>query len=219
MGQIEIPIFPLPDVVFFPDTLLPLHVFEPRYRQMVTDCLAGDRRLAVVMLRPGWEADYYGRPPVHEVAGAGEIIRHEPLPDGRSNILLQGFARIRLGEECRTDRLYRIVRAEVLEDRYPPGRPELLTERLETLKASYLQLIGCLGQTHAAGLGPLEDASPAAVVDRIAFAAVPDAALRQRCLETLDVAARLELVASSLLDLLSLVSRPESSRHLRHRDN
>lgn len=219
MAEIEIPIFPLPDLVFFPGTLLPLHVFEPRYRRMVADCLVGDRRLAVVMLRPGWEADYHGRPPVHEVAGAGEIAEHEPLPDGRSNILLHGVARVRIAGELPAVRPYRIVRAEVLEDRYPPGGAGVLAERLETLRAAYLRLLEGLGRTHPARLGGLEGAPPAAVVDRIASAALPDATLRQQVLETADVAARLELVASALLDLSLLVSRPEPPHHLRHRDN
>ena len=82
MHELRIPIFPLPEVVFFPETVLPLHVFEPRYRQMIADCLAGDRWLAVAMLRAGWEKDYQGRPPVHGVAGAGEIIQAEMLADG-----------------------------------------------------------------------------------------------------------------------------------------
>jgi len=219
LGELEIPVFPLPDLVFFPETLLPLHVFEPRYRQMVADCLDGDRRLAVVRLTPGWEADYYGRPPVCEVAGAGEIVRHQPLPDGRSNILLRGFARVRIVEELSPTRPYRVVRAEVLEDRYPPGGPEALAERLETLKASYLRLLERLGQTHPGVLGELGGAPAAVVIDRIASAAVPDATLRQKVLETLDVAARLELVASSVLDLLLLVSGPELPHHLRHRYN
>lgn len=218
MTELEIPIFPLPDLVFFPETFLPLHIFEPRYRQMVADSLGGARRLAMVMLKPGWEADYYGRPPVHEVAGVGEIVRHEPLPDGRSNILLRGFARMRIAEELPPTRPYRIVRAEILEDRYPPGGPGALAERLETLKASCLRLLAGLGQTHPAALGELGGA-PAAVIDRIASAVIPDASLRQRVLETLDVAERLELVASSLLDLTALVSRPESPPHLRHRYN
>jgi len=219
LAEIEIPLFPLPDLVFFPGTLLPLHVFEPRYRRMVADCLAGDRRLAVVMLRPGWEADYYGRPPVHEVAGAGEIVEHEPLPDGRSNILLRGVARVRIAGELPATRPYRIARAEVLGDRYPPGGAEVLAERLETLRTAYLRLLEGLGRTHPARLGELEGASPVAVVDRIASAALPDATLRQQVLETADVAARLELVASALLDLSLLVSRPASTHHLRHRDN
>ena len=96
MRELRLPIFPLPEVVFFPETILPLHVFEPRYREMVADCLAGDRWLAVVMLRPGWDKDYEGRPPVHDVAGAGEILQAEALADGRFNILLDGRARFRI---------------------------------------------------------------------------------------------------------------------------
>ena len=105
MPQLRIPIFPLPEVVFFPDTVLPLHVFEPRYRQMIADCLAGDRWLGVAMLRPGWEKDYQGRPPVHDVAGAGEILQAEVLADGRFNILLDGRARVRILEEEAAERV------------------------------------------------------------------------------------------------------------------
>jgi len=86
----EIPMFPLPSVVFFPHTLLPLHIFEARYRQMLADCLAGERRLAVVLLKPGWEADYYGCPPVCSVAEAIEVVEalllrtHRASPQGRA---------------------------------------------------------------------------------------------------------------------------------------
>jgi len=66
--ELRVSIFPLPEAVFFPETVLPLHVFEPRYRQMVADCLAADGWMAVVMLRPGWEKDYQGRPPVESIA-------------------------------------------------------------------------------------------------------------------------------------------------------
>ncbi len=76
----EIAIFPLPNVVFFPHTLLPLHIFERRYRQMLADCLAGERRLAMALLRPGWEAGYHGRPAIYAVAGAGEIVSSETRP-------------------------------------------------------------------------------------------------------------------------------------------
>src|SRR5436190_1218744 len=81
-APLVLPIFPLPDVTFFPHTLLPLHVFEARYRAMIMDVLARDRRLAVVKLRPGYEATYAGKPPVHEVAGAGaDRIAAAVLPD------------------------------------------------------------------------------------------------------------------------------------------
>ncbi|MGH7266051.1 MAG: LON peptidase substrate-binding domain-containing protein, partial [Candidatus Rokuibacteriota bacterium] len=128
MAELQIPIFPLPEVVFFPETVLPLHVFEPRYRRLVVDCLAGDRRLAVVLLRPGWERDYDGRPPVHAVAGAGEIIHGEALADGRYNILIDGRMRIRIEDEIEDGRPYRLVRArrlpDVLEDAHRPALAE-----------------------------------------------------------------------------------------------
>ncbi|HEY8427238.1 MAG TPA: LON peptidase substrate-binding domain-containing protein, partial [Sandaracinaceae bacterium] len=77
-----LPIFPLPSVVLFPGSVLPLHVFEPRYRAMMEDCVSrGPRAMAVALLRPGWERDYEGRPPVYEIAGAGRIVEWARRPD------------------------------------------------------------------------------------------------------------------------------------------
>ncbi len=78
-----ISIFPLDDVMLFPNIPRPLHIFEPRYRAMVADALKGDRIIGMVLLRPGYEADYEGRPPVYPIGCAGVITDAEPLPDGR----------------------------------------------------------------------------------------------------------------------------------------
>jgi Lon protease-like protein len=94
-----IPLFPLPNVVLFPHMTLPLHVFEPRYRKMAADALATHRTIGMVLLRPGWEGDYEGRPPVFERGCAGRIIRSEPRPDGRMDIVLEGATRFRIREE------------------------------------------------------------------------------------------------------------------------
>lgn len=94
-----IPLFPLPNVVLFPNVFLPLHIFEPRYRRMVADALAGDRIIGMVLLRPGWEADYEGRPPVYPIGCAGLITHAEPLPDGRYNIVLRGLEKFRILRE------------------------------------------------------------------------------------------------------------------------
>ena len=95
-----IPIFPLPNVVLFPNVFLPLHIFEPRYRAMVRDALASDRIIGMVLLRPGFESEYAGRPPVYPIGCAGLITHSEPLPDGRFNIVLRGLEKFRLtGEE------------------------------------------------------------------------------------------------------------------------
>ena len=97
-----IPIFPLPNVVLFPNVFLPLHIFEPRYREMVADALAGDRIIGMVLLRPGWEADYDGRPPVYPIGCAGVITNAERLADGRYNIVLQGLEKFRILDEKTT---------------------------------------------------------------------------------------------------------------------
>ena len=97
-----IPIFPLPNVVLFPNVFLPLHIFEPRYRQMVDDALNGDRIIGMVLLRPGWEGDYEGRPPVYPIGCAGVITHAERLADGRFNIVLRGMEKFRItGEDAR----------------------------------------------------------------------------------------------------------------------
>jgi Lon protease-like protein len=101
-GEFLLPLFPLPNLVFFPRTRLPLHVFEPRYRKMVTDAVAADQRFGIVLLRPGWEADYFGAPPIHGCGTVGQIEQAVPLEDGRYNILVRGEVRFRVvGEVSR----------------------------------------------------------------------------------------------------------------------
>ena len=106
-----IPIFPLPTVVLFPNVFLPLHIFEPRYREMVADALDGDRIIGMVLLRPGYESDYQGRPPVYPVGCAGVISHAEPHPDGRYNIVLRGLEKFRVEAEDHS-RSYRVARVE-----------------------------------------------------------------------------------------------------------
>src|SRR6187399_1861593 len=108
-----IPIFPLPNVVLFPNVFLPLHIFEPRYRAMVADALRGDRIIGMTLLRPGFETDYEGRPPVYPVGCAGLITHSEALPDARFNIVLRGMEKFRIvGED--ESRRYRLARIEAL---------------------------------------------------------------------------------------------------------
>ncbi len=100
MFPTSLPIFPLPTVVLFPNVFLPLHIFEPRYRQMTADALAGDRLIGMVLLRPGNDADYEGRPPVYGTGCTGLITHAEKLDDGRFNLVLRGIEKFTiLGEE------------------------------------------------------------------------------------------------------------------------
>ena len=94
-----LPLFPLPNVVLFPNVFLPLHIFEPRYREMVADALASDRMIGVVLLRRGWDRDYEGRPPIYSVGCSGVLTHNERLPDGCYNLVLRGIERFRILEE------------------------------------------------------------------------------------------------------------------------
>jgi Lon protease-like protein len=108
-----IPIFPLQDVMLFPNVSRPLHIFEPRYRAMVADALKGDRIIGMVLLRAGYEAEYEGRPPVYSIGCAGRITDVEELPDGRYAIVLRGLVKFRVISEDRS-RSYRLARVEAL---------------------------------------------------------------------------------------------------------
>ena len=124
-----IPIFPLPNVVLFPNVFLPLHIFETRYRQMVDDALNGDRIIGMVLLRPGWEGDYEGRPAVYPTGCAGVITHAERLADGRFNIVLRGMEKFRVtGEE--SGKLYRVANVVPVPEPAPEAlRAEMRGER------------------------------------------------------------------------------------------
>ena len=94
-----LPLFPLPNVVLFPNVFLPLYIFEPRYREMVADALAGDRMIGMVLLRPGRDQDYEGRPPIYPIGCSGVLTHTEQLPDGCYNLVLRGIERFRIVEE------------------------------------------------------------------------------------------------------------------------
>jgi Lon protease-like protein len=130
-----IPIFPLPNVVLFPQMPLPLHIFELRYRKMVADALSSHQTIGMTLLQPGWEDDYEGRPPVYPVGCAGKIERNELLPDGRYNILLRGEARFRISSE-RAGEPYRLAEIRSLAD--GPGDHA----ELESLRRAVLAAIG-----------------------------------------------------------------------------
>ena len=104
-----IPVFPLPNVVLFPGAYVPLHIFEPRYREMVADALAGSQCIGMTLLKEGWEEQYYGNPPVYEIGCVGRMVNVKPLPDGRYDLLLLGLERFDIREQL-YDRRYRQAR-------------------------------------------------------------------------------------------------------------
>jgi uncharacterized protein len=139
-----IPLFPLPNVVLFPNVFLPLHIFEPRYRTMVGDALAGDRIVGMTLLCPGYETDYEGRPAVYPVGCAGVITHAEPLPDGRYNIVLRGLEKFRILDED-TSRSYRLASVEPLPEVATDDDKSLLRRqrlRLEALLVAAVERAG-----------------------------------------------------------------------------
>jgi Lon protease-like protein len=190
--------FPLPGSVFFPNTLLPLHIFEPRYRQMTEHCLDGDGLMLIANLRsveaPGTLSD------VHPVAGLGRIVHHERLADGRFHILLQGLARARLAEELPPDGLlYRRARAELLDS--VVSDPGAVRDEVSTLKACYSQVTHCCASEHLADL--CERVNDAGVLADVVCASVlEDPQDRQAALEEACVVSRLKRANDALANLL-----------------
>jgi Lon protease-like protein len=131
-------LFPLAGVVLFPHSVLPLHIFEPRYRQMTADALASDGLVTIVQPRPPDEEPLNNLPPLESVACLGKIIKHERLPDGRYNFLLLGLKRVRLIREVATKKLYRTAEAELLEDE-PSTEPE------EPRRSELIELFRAIG--------------------------------------------------------------------------
>jgi hypothetical protein len=186
-----LPIFPLPNCVLLPGGLLPLHVFEPRYRELTRDCLAGHHFMGIARLRPGYEATYYGKPPVYDRFGVGKIICSEELPDGRFALLLRGVARVELARELPSDRAYRLVEARILVDAIADSGEALDHHR------QLVKLCDRLSEVIEAGGPQLRElarafADPGACADAIAAALVMDTDARQELLEAVDPMVRIQ---------------------------
>jgi Lon protease-like protein len=197
-----VPLFPLPNVVLFPRAVLPLHIFEERYKQMTADVLRSHRQVAMALLRAGWEKDYYGRPAIEPVVCVGTILSHERLADGRYNFLLQGHTRARVSREVRQgEEPYRLAELARLEE-VPAPEAELaeLRGRLAALLAreSYVAALpGGMQFREMLGSGGVPTAT---VADLLAFHALPveQVGFKQSLLAEQDVRRRVEAVASAL---------------------
>jgi Lon protease-like protein len=193
-------LFPLPTVVLFPGTNLPLHIFEPRYQAMVNDALAQDRVIALA--QPEADADPQDPSPrLRPMACAGLIAWHEALPEGRSNIIVQGITRVRLLEELPPHHPYREAKASVLVDPEHPGEEEGMLRQALLELSSHLpgEVAQNLLQTASRSQGGL-------LADVIASTVVPDLERRQELLSELDVGARLRAVLADVGEVLARLS-------------
>lgn len=150
MTRIEIPkilpVFPLPTTVLFPKTHLPLHIFEPRYREMVRDAMASNRLIGMTLLKEGWEEGYYQRSPIHEVGCVGRMLYVQPFDDGRYNIMLYGLSRVMIRDQF-FDKSYRQAWVEPI--RTPKEQIELppaFRVELVAQLRDYGRLYGCQRQ-------------------------------------------------------------------------
>ena len=192
-AELLLPLFPLPNLVFFPQTRLPLHVFEPRYRQLVADVVRRDHLFGIVLLQPGWEADYFGAPPVYACGTMGRIEQTVPLDDGRYNILVYGETRFRVVDEVsrqpyRTARV--VVQPQVEGDPSAAYAQRLWLTELSQQYLHYLPEQGGVPEIQTVGLEALANA--------LIMSLNLDVAEKQRLLETDDVAARAEDVGAEL---------------------
>jgi len=203
----RLPLFPLPSAVLFPHALLPLHIFEERYRAMTQDILTGARCLAVGLIAPG-ASERDERPAVLPIAGVGEVVMAHELPDGRFNLVLRGRARVRIDQELESDRPYRLISATELPDMAIANTAEI-ADADQTLRA----LIGRLAEAIPEGGELLRQVvaaqeSPAELVDGVASALIVDPALRQRLLEMRDVGQRLERVSAEVVAMTARLATP-----------
>ena len=126
----EVRLFPLPNLVLFPDSFAPLKVFEKRYVALVDDAKDDDELVAIALLQPGWESDYQGNPPIHPIVCVGKMLRQQRLPSGNYDVLLYGLFRARILEELEGEP-FRRARVEILEDRILPLQAETIAKRMQ----------------------------------------------------------------------------------------
>src|SRR4051812_4002560 len=203
-GSLIVPLFPLPNVVLFPKAVLPLHIFEERYKAMTADALAGRKRIAMALLVQGWEKDYYSRPAMHPVVCVGKILQSERLEDGRYNFLLQGTHRARIIRELTVpkdgdvaDRPYRLAVLQPLEESV--ANPEEIADRREALQAAFLE--SAYAQTPLGEkFGELITSTlpTGDLVDLMAFHFVEDVAVKQQMLVETNLARRMKQLEKAL---------------------
>lgn len=192
----DLPIFPLAQVVLFPRALLPLHIFEPRYRAMIKDCMASHRAIAMALVTDPGEprSGERERPAIASIAGAGIIVEHHELPDGRSNILVHGQARVRL-EELPFVPPYRRARATILQEIHSHV-PE--NDRTALFAAASAFVAEVSKKNPKFSFSMPRSLEPGAIADLCAHHLVVDARARQGILEELDVAERVRRVIHEL---------------------
>jgi Lon protease-like protein len=207
----RIPLFPLENVVLLPDGAVPLHVFEPRYRQLMEDALVGDRRIGMIAVRPEHAHEMAGDPPLYAIGCAGFVTEHQRLADGRFHLLLRATHRFRVQRELPRDgaRLYRVAEVQTLDERAgdPAAAVRARDRVVELLDRLAERLLGGERSVDAAQLRSLGLAQFAAGVAQAVALPIRE---KQALLEADTVQARLERLAGALDFHLALLGRPRA---------
>jgi len=183
------PVFPLSNAVLFPDTVLPLHIFEPRYLQMVRDVTGGEGHVAIALLEPGFEEDYEGSPAFHRVGTLGRVENLEELPNGRFNLHLVGLRRVEF-EEIPSPTTYRVARLIARDETgVDDGDPEIVRAKLDLL-ASHAFLVQQVSGETGSNLAANDRLSFRAAVNGACANMPIEATLRQSLLEIDDLRER-----------------------------
>jgi Lon protease-like protein len=191
-------IFPLPGTVLFPGVQLPLHIFEPRYRQMTADAVRGGGVIGMTLIRPG-ESAMQARAPIFPVGCAGRITNLEALPDGRFNFVLVGERRFRIRREFETDRMYRSVEVELLDDppfeELPGGERAELETASQHLQLKMIELANATLPQHVQALrARMRQLDAVQLANQLAFGLDCGAVEKQGLLESRDARERIELL-------------------------
>lgn len=209
-----IAIFPLPNVVLFPQTNLPLHIFEPRYCQMVRETIENKQMIGIFMLQPGWQKDYYGNPPVYPVGCAGEMVYVESLPEDKFNIVLHGLHRASVIDEIQ-EIPYRKARVHLMSDVIAEDKKSVL-ETKQSLLADLRSMSDLLETLDTSSLTDLMDFSH--LVNWIAMNIRLDQEVKQRLLEENDLYKRAMTLQEQMRNQLKVLQMTHPFRHLRPPD-
>ncbi|MCZ6494500.1 MAG: LON peptidase substrate-binding domain-containing protein [Planctomycetota bacterium] len=206
------PVFPLPDAVLLPHSVQPLHILEPRYKQMVSHCLDGAGQIAMASFAgEDWRSQYHGLPPLRPAVCIGQVIQHEPLSDGRHDIWLQGICRAKILKviDPQDERLYRLVKVDPLEavSNQPPPMLEIRQELHDLLTSPCLSRMRYIETVME--LFDRDDISTHALLELIGFALLLDSELRYQLLAEANPVRRAGIIKHELTSLDDLVSRAD----------
>ena len=209
-----VPLFPLPNLVFFPGTALPLHIFEPRYRQMLLDVYRGEKLIGMVLLKEGWDKGYFGDPPIHAVTCLGRLTRVERLPSGRFNVQLFGLKRARIEEEVSSSKPYRLAKVKLLDDTQDEFAQVRSGNLLQEAFGAFNRVLKQFSEFPGEFVTRHGELPIGLLIDVLAHHTPVSPALKQAFLEEVDVFARGKMVIDALDEILHEPDKASSRNNL-----